>query len=233
MMSIEQMSHLPAHIKRFFNYTKFPMNKIIQNTVLHSSDTDFQMDINFPVYKIINYNQMSTINMDRIVKMRTMKWKIFPVDVTDEFVDGKRKIKGVFMKYITMFEASGPYYDHHGFHVYLAEAAYLPHILLNRNALYQVIDDTHVEMKLMYKGIDGSVVYHIDEKGQMLSARVEKMFRTLSNEQIVVEPWKLIYDQYHEHGDYMLPMNFITTYESNGYDLVEYDSNLDGIYYNV
>lgn len=233
MMSEEEIAGVPDQIKRFLKYSKYNCSNSMKNIVIHSSDIEFQMDLTFKKTKIDKFEQMSNLDMTRVAKMRSTSWKLIQMDITDEMKEGIRRVKGVVMKYVTVFDVEGPIYDNIGVHVYLAEAPYFPAILLNKDAKYTVIDEENVELEMMVNSVHAKIVYKIDMEGKMLMSRVENMPRVFQNGKIAAEPWIMSYDEYKEMNGHMIPTVYKKIYKSDGYDLVEYNAKVSSVYYNV
>ena len=111
------------------------------------------------------------------------------ISARDKYVDGKGEMKIKILSLIPIANSKGPKVDQGTLQRYLAEICWFPSAALSPYIRWQELDPGSAKATLTYKGISGSLVFHFNESGDLMSCTGDRYMSSGSNASL--ENWEV------------------------------------------
>jgi hypothetical protein len=147
---------------------------------------------------------------------------------TDRFSEGHGTMRIKLLSVIPLPLARGPKMDQGELQRFLGEIIWFPTAWFSNAIEWHVIDEHSVQATLHEPGVTGSVVLHMNEKGQVILVTAQ---RYMGNQGILT-PWSIQLDAYREANGMRIPTAFTVTWHPPSGDFTWFRGQLTEIEYN-
>jgi hypothetical protein len=147
---------------------------------------------------------------------------------TDRFSGGLGTMRIKLMSVIPLPLASGPKMDQGELQRYLGEFIWFPTAWFSDAIEWHVIDEHSVQATLHEPEVNGSIVLHVNEQGQLTLVTAERYM----GKEGILTPWSIQLDEYREADGMLIPTVFEVTWHPASGDFTWFRGQITEIEYN-
>jgi hypothetical protein len=224
VFTLEDISHLPSPVQRYFNYCGFIGKPKMQGMKATFENVAFSLGRNKPTVTIA-YTQYNAVKIpQRIAYIDTTMYGI-PFEGLDAYLSGKGSMKGVLGKRFTLFDQKGTEMDSASLVTMLSECLFVPSTALEKYIVWEPMDETHAKATIEYYGITCSGIFTFTEEGAMDTFVTEDRVSTAMDGTRERASWTAHCGNYHKVGDLMLPSLMQASWSYSDGNLLYFDSD--------
>lgn len=226
----EMLSELPQPVQRWLNHCGIIGNEKIQTIRLKQKGwmrTKPQQD------KWIEAEAEQYITVDEpafVWKVKMNMLPLVPVTGRDKFVNGKGQMNIKLLSLINMVNSADEKIDQGALQRYLAEMGWYPSAALSPYIEWQAINTTSAKATLTYKGVSGAVLFHFDERGDMMGCSADRYMG--GGKEAVLEKWEVQSKSYAEMNGIRMPVKSEATWKLKAGDFTWYKLEITEVEYN-
>ena len=195
VFSENDFSHLPDVIQKYIQNCGYIGTPKMSYMKMEYHDVDFMQSKNGPALNI-DYTQYNFVN--KPCRMALIDSSMFgiPFEGYDYYQNGIGGMKGVIAKTITLFNQTGEDMDKACLATFLAEALFVPSVLLQDYISFEEIGGFEVKATISYAGKTASGIFTFNEQNEMISFKTNDRAVAGADEAMEYIPWSALCGEY-------------------------------------
>jgi len=227
----EDFKELPDTIQKYIEHCGYLGKSKMDYMQMEYKNVAFKQGKNGKTLKI-DYTQFNYVSEPTRIAFIDSGLFGIPFQGYDYYIDGTGGMKGVIAKFIKLFNQTGEDMDKACLVTYLAEAMFVPTVLMQDYIKLEESDDKSVKATITYKEQTASGVFHFNDKFEMTSFTTNDRSVVNKDGSIECVPWTAQCDEYEmSANDILQPTKFKAVWNYPEEDLVYFDGSISMIKY--
>lgn len=161
----KEIKKLPNLLQKYFAYSGYVGKPMMSASTTEYPAVDFLLNGKWIKIKYIQVNSSSTF--ERLAFIDAKLAKIVPFQGIDDNMEGKGRMHGVLGNLITVFDVTGPEMNQAALVTALAEGLFCPSSFLQKDIMWEEVDQNHLKATLTRYGVTVSGIYEIRDNGEI------------------------------------------------------------------
>jgi len=217
LYSHHDIANLPVPVQRYAEYACILGTENIK--FAHLKHTGFFRTKPTEVFVPINGEEYFITDSPGFIWKGNLKMKGVPIAVRDRYWNREGNMLVQALWSFPLVNESGKEINISSLLRYLMEAVWLPTALIGDNIQWEGIDENTAKATITDKGMQASVIFTFDEKGEITKAITYDRYRTEGNQQ-VKSPWMATMRAYKAMDGFMVPTKANVAWEIDGKEFV-------------
>lgn len=232
-LSVEDISHLPAPVQRYFEYCGFIGKPVPMNAEVVWAESFIRMrpDKAWMKLKTVQFNSVE--EPFRIAYMKANMFGLIPFEGRDIYAKGQGHMYGKIANLITVFDEKQREIGQSALIIILAEALLVPGYALSDYIYWEPIDDNSARARITHNGYHVSGIFYFNDAGEMLRFESNDRYYLSPEKGNVLTKFIATVSDYKAQGDYVVPGKLIAAWQLDS-GLYEYwKGSISEVRYNI
>jgi hypothetical protein len=226
------ISGLPLLLRQHIINGGYMGKPFMDNMLIHFHNTKFRISAGKKTIRI-KFIQINFVNRPDRHAFLTARIAGIPLQAKDSMLDGLGSMTGTLAKQFQIFHSTGKKMDQSQLITALADAVYMPSLLLQEYVSWTVVDDYTVEGEISWKGVSAKGRFTFDNNGNIIRFDTNDRYMDENGKGSVLVPWYVTYSDYKEQNGYFQPRSIRVNWVLPGGDDTYFESNHIEVHYAI
>jgi len=204
-ISEKDLEGLPNLMQIYLEKVNLIGNNSIKLMKVHQEGSfKLKTDSNWKSYRAKQYINTKSMSFLWYAKIRMVPF--INIHVIDEYIKGKGALKAKLLNLITVANERGEKLDQGEFLRFLSEAPWYPSFYLNKNIIWNELDDKSIKVSLKENDIKISGNIFFNSKGLIKEFTAKRYYSR--NDEMTLEDWHGYFDNYKQFNGILIPISF-------------------------
>ena len=204
MITEEAIEELPPLLQKYLKKNGYVNQPLMQNMFICFGHTRFRIAADKAPIPI-EFCQVNFV--ERPDRYAFLKARMFglPIQVTDQVQNGRGAMIGVLAKHFKLFHSTGPEMDQGQLITSLADAVFLPSLVLQDYVAWRTLDERTIEGTIRWNGVSAKGRFTFDVSGDIVRFDTEDRYMDENGKGTSLVPWFVLYENYKSDQLYRRP----------------------------
>lgn len=223
MFTEEDIIGLPLPVQRYFRYCGYLGTIKMSYMKAALNNVDFFMSRD-KIIKI-DYEQFNLTERPERYALISSRLFGIPFEGLDSYYNGEGSMKGVFAKFVKLFDQKGESMDRACLVTWLAESLMVPNAALQSFVEWESVDETHARAKVSWEGIYAEGMFSFDKSGELIEFRTKDRAAVDMDGKETKAEWSAFFLDYHLVDGILQPGVIQSVWHYNDGDCIYFNQN--------